>query len=158
MASQSDTIDWESEHRRFEEVAYSRAVREAERAFKGWHRSKIEDAVAECIAKLWSEWHGLVNRGRDPVPLLSGLIKYAVLFCRYDRRTAGRARSYDVYDYRSKMKQQQLSGNGQVSPSDRSDQGNGWIDWAVKARTDDPALLASALEELGLTMEDLASE
>ena len=90
------------------------------------------------------------------MPLLSGLIKYAVLFCRYDRKTAGRARSYDVYDYRSKMKQQQLSGNGQVSPSYRSDRGNGWIDWAVKARTDDPALLASALEELGLTMEDLA--
>ena len=38
--------------------------------------------------------------------------------------------------------------------ADRSDKNNGWIDWAVSARSDDPAQLASALEEWGLSLED----
>ena len=44
MASQSETIDWESEHRRFEEVAYSRAVREADRHSR---------AGIEVRSKMW---------------------------------------------------------------------------------------------------------
>ena len=47
------------------------------------------------------------------------------------------------------MKQQELNGTGEVSPTDRSDKNNGWIDWVVSARSDDPAQLASALEEVG---------
>ena len=96
----------------------------------------------------------LVNRGRNPEPLLNGLIKCAILWVRYDRRIAGRARNIDVTDYRSGMKQQEISGKGEVSPTDRSDKMNGWIDWAVRARSDDPALLASALEEVGLSLEE----
>ena len=52
------------------------------------------------------------------------------------------------------MKQQEINGNGEVSPTDRSDKNNGWIDWTVKAKTDDPAQLASALEEVGLSLEE----
>ena len=52
------------------------------------------------------------------------------------------------------MKQQELNGKGEASPTDRSDKMNGWIDWAVKAKTDDPAQLASALEEVGLSLEE----
>ena len=55
------------------------------------------------------------------------------------------------------MKQQGISGKGMVSPTDRSDKMNGWIDWAVKAKTDDPALLASALEEAGISLEEWVS-
>jgi hypothetical protein len=90
----------------------------------------------------------------SPEPLLNGLIKYAILWVRYDRRLSGRARNIDVMDYRANMKQQQISSKSEVSPTDRGDQMNGWIDWTVKAKTDDPALLASALEEVGLSLED----
>ena len=47
------------------------------------------------------------------------------------------------------MRQQGIGSKGEISPTDRSDKMNGWIDWAVSARSDDPALLASALEEWG---------
>ena len=106
------------------------------------------------MAKMWDQWARLVNRGRNPEPLLNGLIKYALLWVKYDRRIAGRARNIDVTDYRSNMRQQEMNGKGEASPTDRSDRMNGWIDWAVKARTDDPALLASALEEAGITLEE----
>jgi hypothetical protein len=146
------TIQLEQE--RFLALAYTRTLRSAEKAFKSWHRRKRPDAIQECLAKMWDQWIRLVDRGRDPVPLLPGLIKYAILWMRYDRRLGGRARSFDVMDYRACMKQQLLSAKGEVSPSDRSDKGNGWIDWAVSARTDDPAQLALALEEAGVSLRD----
>ena len=144
----------EAAQERFVEVAYPRALKAAHKAFKTWHERKRQDSVQECLAKLWQEWVLLVNRGRNPEPLLNGLIKYAILWVRYDRRIAGRARNIDVTDYRSGMKQQELNGKGEASPTDRSDQMNGWIDWSVKAKTDDPAQLASALEQVGLSLEE----
>jgi len=86
--------------------------------------------------------------------LLGSLIHWAIMWVRYDRKVAGRARSFDVMDYRAGMKQQKLSGKGEASPSDRSDKNNGWINWAVCARSDDPTLLAIALEEVGLSLEE----
>jgi len=139
---------------RFVAVAYPRTLRAAQRAFKSWHERKRQDAVQECLCKLWHEWVCLVNRGRNPEPLLKGLIKFAILWVKYDRRLSGRSRNIDVMDYRAGMKQQEISGKGEVSPTDRSDKNNGWIDWAVSARSDDPAQLASALEEVGLSLEE----
>ena len=139
---------------RFIEVAYPTALRAAQRAFKSWHERKRADAIQECLAKMWDEWIRLVNRGRNPEPLLKGLIKFAILWVKYDRRLSGRSRNIDVMDYRAGMKQQGISGKGEVSPTDRSDKMNGWIDWAVSARSDDPAQLASALEEVGLSLEE----
>ena len=139
---------------RFVEVAYPRTLRAAQRAFKSWHERKRADSIQECVAKLWDEWIRLVNRGRNPEPLLSGLIKFAILWVKYDRRLSGRSRNIDVMDFRAGMKQQELNGKGEASPSDRSDKYNGWIDWAVCARSDDPAQLASALEEVGLSLEE----
>ena len=103
---------------------------------------------------MWDQWIRLVNRGRNPEPLLNGLIKFAILWVKYDRRLGGRARNFDVMDYRAGMKQQGIGSKGEVSPTDRSDSNNGWIDWAVSARSDDPALLASALEEWDLSLEE----
>ena len=139
---------------RFVEVAYPTTVGAAQRAFKSWHEPKRQDAVQECLAKMWDQWVRLVNRGRNPEPLLKGLIKFAILWVKYDRRLSGRSRNIDVMDYRAGMKQQEISGKGEVSPTDRSDKNNGWIDWAVSARSDDPAQLASALEEVGLSLEE----
>ncbi len=144
----------EAAQERFVEVAYARALRVAHKAFKSFHERKRQDSVQECLSKLWDEWIRLVNRGRNPEPLLNGLIKYAILWVRYDRRLSGRSRNIDVTDYRANMKQQQISSKGEVSPTDRSDQMNSWIDWTVKAKIDDPALLASALEEVGLSLEE----
>ena len=139
---------------RFVEVAYPRALKAAHKAFKSWHESKRADAVQECMAKMWDQWVRLVNRKRNPEPLLNGLIKYAILWVRFDRRLSGRSRRIDVMDYRANMKQQELNGKGEACPTDRGDKMNGWIDWAVSARSDDPAQLASALEEAGLALEE----
>jgi hypothetical protein len=139
---------------RFVAVAYPTTMRAAQRAFKSWHERKRPDAIQECLAKMWDQWIRLVNRGRNPEPLLNGLIKYAILWVKYDRRLGGRARNIDVMDYRAGMKQQGIGSKGEVSPTDRSDKNNGWIDWAVSSRSEDPALLASALEQAGLTLED----
>ena len=103
---------------------------------------------------MWDQWVRLVNRKRNPEPLLNGLIKYAILWVRFDRRLSGRSRRIDVMDYRANMKQQELNGKGEACPTDRGDKMNGWIDWAVSARSDDPAQLASALEEAGLALEE----
>ncbi len=138
---------------RFVEVAYPRALKAVHQAFKYWHIKKRQDAVQECLAKMWDQWIRLVNKGRNPEPMLGRLIYWSILWVRYDRRIAGRARNIDVTDFRSGMKQQQISSRGEVSPTDRSDQMNGWINWTVSARADDPALLASSLEEVGLTLE-----
>ena len=71
---------------RFVQVAYPTTMRAAHRAFKSWHERKRQDAVQECMAKMWDQWSRLVNRGRNPEPLLKGLIKYAILWVKYDRR------------------------------------------------------------------------
>ena len=139
---------------RFVEVAYPKTLKAAHKAFKSWHERKRQDAVQECLAKMWDQWIRLVNRGRNPEPLLNGLITFAILWVRYDRRLSGRSRNIDVMDFRAGMKQQELNGKGEASPTDRSDKMNSWIDWTVSARSDDPAQLASALEEVGLSLEE----
>ncbi len=144
----------EAAQERFVDVAYPKTLKAAHKAFKSWHEPKRQDAVQECMAKMWDQWIRLVKRKRNPEPLLNGLIKYAILWVRFDRRLSGRSRNIDVTDYRSHMKQQAISGRGEVNPSDRSDKMNGWIDWTVSARSDDPALLAAELEIAGVSLEE----
>jgi hypothetical protein len=145
-----------AEQRRFMELAYPRALRAARRAFKRWHSRKRDDAIAECLAKVWATWTFNLENGKDPVALLGPNIHFAILFVRYDRKVAGRARSFDVFDYRANMRRQQLDGRGHASPTDRGGRMNAWIDWAVSAG-DDPAKWAEALEAMGMTTEDLAA-
>jgi hypothetical protein len=147
-------INWKVEQDRFMALAYVRCERAARRAFKTWHSRKRDDAIQECVAKAWATWAYNVEKGKDPVALLGPNIYWAVLFVRYDRKVAGRAPHPDVFDYRAKMKRQLLSGQGKASPTDRGEPLNNWIDWAVKAPTDDPAELAEALEAAGLTLDD----
>ena len=142
----------EAEQDRFMRVAYPRTLGAARKAFKGWHERKRDDAIQECLSKMWDSWIRLVDRGGDPEPILHGLIKYAVLWVRYDRRIAGRARMYDVYDFRAGMQAQHLDAQGKASPTDRSDSENSWIDWELESGND-PAAMASALEQAGLTVE-----
>ena len=51
---------------RFVEVAYPRTLKAAHKAFKSWHEPKRQDAVQECMAKMWDQWVRLVNRGKKP--------------------------------------------------------------------------------------------
>jgi hypothetical protein len=144
----------ETEQRRFMTLAYTRCERAARRVFRRWHSRKRDDAIQECLSKMWYQWVCCLGRGKDPAETIGPLIHWAVMHLRFDRRVAGRAPSYDVMDFRARMKRQQLDGEGKASPTDRSDSGNGWIDWHVKARTDDPAELAAALETAGMTTEE----
>ena len=146
-------INWEVEHRRFMDLAYNRTMKAAKRAFWGWHESKIDDSIAECVAKTWDSWSRLLVKGKNPEPMTSALIRFAVLWVRYDRHIAGRARTPDVYDFRSGLRRQQLSGQGQASPSERSSRDNNFTNWWTDTG-DSPVELASALEITGLSLEE----
>ena len=146
----------ESEQQRFMRVAYPYAHRAARRAFRRWHERKRADAEAEFMAKMWDQWKRLLERGKDPEPLLWPLIHWAKQWVRYDRRIAGRAPHPDVYDCRAGLVQHLMDGRGRLRPHDRADRRNGFLSWTGAARTDDPAALVAALEEFGLTTEDLA--
>jgi hypothetical protein len=91
------TLDWKLEQDRFVRVAHKRTLDAARHAFRRWHSRKRDDAVAECSAKMWDSWSRLLIRGRNPEPLLRGLIRFAILWVRYDRRIAGRGTRPDVY-------------------------------------------------------------
>lgn len=146
-----NNLNWETEHERFTANVYPRTMTAAKRAFYGWHPRKKDDAIQECLAKMWDSYSRLLRRGKNPEPMISGLIKFAILWVRYDRRIAGRSRRPDIYDYRAGFTQQQISDQGQANPSDRSDHRNPWINWQVDAG-DDPADLAAALETSGVSL------
>lgn len=152
----SKTNDWRDEQRRFMTIAYDRAERAARRAFKKWHSRKREDAIAEMVAKVWATWRYNLEKGKDPVALLGPNIHFAILWVRYDRKIAGRGRGIDVFDYRANMSRQELDGQGKARPTDRSDAGNGWIDWGL-SQGDDPAELVAAMEAVGLSSSAFAA-
>jgi hypothetical protein len=144
----------ETEQDKFMSLAYTRTVAAARKAFRSWHTRKREDAIQETLTKMWDQWIRLVGRGGNPETIIVGMSHHAVMFVRYDRKVAGRARRPDVFDYRSPLKQQRLDAQGCASPTDRSDAINGWIDWRL-ASGDDPAEVVAALEVTGLTLADL---
>ena len=146
-------IDWNTEHEKFMRIAYARTLTAARKAFRSWPEWKIDDALAETIAKCWDSYSRVLLRGRDPEPLLAGIVRFSVLWTRYDRKVAHRSRTPDVYDYRAGFRRQDLSGQGQATPSERSSRDNGFIEWQTDTG-DDPSELAAALEEHGLTLED----
>ena len=127
----------ESEQDRFMRLAYARTLAAARKAFRSWHDRKKEDAVQETLTKMLDQWLRLVQRGGDPEPIIGGMIRYALMFVRYDRKVAGRARRPDVFDYRSPLKQQHLDAQGYASPSDRSNAKNGWLDWRTASGDDE---------------------
>ena len=85
-------IDWNREHQKFMTV-YTRTLTAARKAFRSWPESKREDAIAETIAKCWDSYSRLLLRGRDPEPLLTGVIRFSVLWTRYDRKVAHRSQN-----------------------------------------------------------------
>ncbi len=122
-------IDWQVAQKRFMDVAYDRALRAAKRAFRGWHSRKCEDAQAEFMGKVWDQWKRLLERGKDPEPLLYPLLHWAKQWCYMDRRISGRPRNLDIQDYRAKMVQHLMDERGTLQPHDRSDRSNGFLDW-----------------------------
>jgi hypothetical protein len=147
-------LDWNVEQRRFLAVAYEPTLRAAERAFKRWPERKRDDGEAEFMGKVWDQWKRLLERGKDPEPLLYPMIHWAKQWVRYDRRIASRPRNIGIEDHRAGMVQHLLDGRGKLEPHDRSARINDYLDWTGAARTDNPAELASALEETGLTLEE----
>jgi hypothetical protein len=143
-------MDLALEQERFVRVAYHRTLEAARKAFRHWHRRKRDDAVAKMMGKMWDQWWRLVARGKNPELMMGTLIKWAILWVRYDRRIAGRARSFDVFDFRAGMGRQNLDAQGRPHPSERSARENGWINWRSVITDDDPAAWAEVKDELGL--------
>jgi hypothetical protein len=146
----------ESEQERFVRVAYPFALRAAQRAFRRWPERKKDDAIQEFLSKLWDSWKRLLDRGRDPEPLLWPLLYWAKKWVYQDRRLSGRPRNLDIQDYRTGIEQHLLTEQGQPRPHDRSARINGFLDWTGQVRTDDPAALVEAMDSLGLTLADLS--
>jgi hypothetical protein len=146
-------IDWETEKQRFTEVAYPFARRAAQRAFRRWPERKQDDATQEFLAKTWDSWKRLLERGRDPEPLLWPLLYWAKKWVYQDRRLSGRPRNIDIQDYRSGMVGHLMDGRGKLKPHDRAARINGFLGWTGQARTDDPAALVEALATAGMTFE-----
>ena len=146
-------IDWENEKQRFTEVAYPFARRAAQRAFKRWPDHKQADAIQEFLAKTWDSWKRLLERGRDPEPLLWPLLYWAKQWVYQDRRLSGRPRNIDIQDFRTGIVQHLLTEQGQPRPHDRSARINGFLNWTGQARTDEPAALVEALETAGMAFE-----
>jgi hypothetical protein len=144
-------LNWDQEQQRFMTVAYPATRKAAKRAFWGWREHKRDDAIQECLAKMWDSWSRLLLRGKNPETMIGSLIKFAILWVKYDRKIAGRARTPDLFDYRSGYKQQQFSDDEQACPSDRADAANGWINWDVQTGANS-ADLAAALETSGITL------
>ena len=69
-----NNLNWQ-QHKRFMTIAYDRTQKAAQRAFSGWHITKQSDSVASCIGKMWDQWFRLLLRGRDPEPMIAGLMK-----------------------------------------------------------------------------------
>jgi hypothetical protein len=145
----------ESEQDRFMRLAYPRTLTAARRAFWSWHPRKKDDAIQECLAKMWDSYSRLLKRGKNPEPMISGLIKFAILWVRYDRRVSitKKAKTPDVFDFRSGFKRQMLSDQGEACPTDRSDPLNGSIDWTFSGG-ENPADVVMALEATGLSLAD----
>jgi hypothetical protein len=144
-------MNWDQEQQRFMTVAYPATQKAARRAFWHWPEHKRVEAIAEATAKMWDSWSRLLLRGKNPETMIGSLIKFALLWVRYDRKIGGRARTPDIFDYRACFKRQQISDQGMANPADRSDPQNPWIDWAVSSG-DDPCALAAALETSGISL------
>lgn len=147
-------INWGAEKERFELVAYPFALRAARRAFRHWHERKRADAEAEFMAKVWDQWKRLLDKGRDPEPLLWPLIHWAKRWVYMDRRLSGRPSNIDIQDFRSGMTQHLMDGRGKLQPHDRAAPINGWLDWSGASHTDDPSALSAALEGAGVTLDE----
>jgi hypothetical protein len=135
------------------QVAYPKTQKAARRAFWHWRSNKRDDAIQECHTKMWDSWSRLLLRGKNPELMIGCLIKYALLWVKYDRRLSiiERSRTPDIYDYRAGYKQQQISDQGEANPTDRADPHNPWIDWHLQAG-DSPCDLAAALEQTGVSL------
>jgi hypothetical protein len=144
-------INWQVEHETYLSHAFPAAQKAALRAFWHWREDKRTEAIQEAHAKMWDQWSRLLLRGKRPETMIGSLIKFAILWVRYDRKLGGRARTPDVFDFRSGFKQQLLGDDGQACPSDRADAANPWINWDVSSG-DSPSDLAAALEETGISL------
>ena len=126
-----NNLNWEQEHKRFMTVAYDRTKKAAKRAFWDGTIANALMPSPSASARCGISGQGSFCRGRNPEPMTSALIKYALLCVRYDRKIGGRARNLDVYDFKATMNRQILSDQGKPAPTERSSAENTWINWHV---------------------------
>jgi hypothetical protein len=74
-------------------------VAAAEFAFRRRRRQEREEAVAEVRAAAWSAWHGLLERGKDPLAVgIWGIAANACRYVRNGRRIGNRHRGRGAMD------------------------------------------------------------
>ena len=77
-------------HQQFE-IALPAIMTAAEFAFRRRRRQDREEAIAEVRAAAWSAWHGLLERGKDPLAVgVWGIANNACRYVRNGRRIGNR--------------------------------------------------------------------
>ena len=91
-------------HEQFE--ALIPKIKEAARfAFRGLNASDRDEAIADVCAAVWSAWHGLIERGKNPLEVgPSGILNFSLRYVKNGRRVgnpgSGRGR-LDLWNHRS---------------------------------------------------------
>jgi hypothetical protein len=73
-------------------------------AFRTFNRSDRDEAIADVCAAVWSSWHGLIKRGKNPLEvgpfgILTNAIRYVKHGRRVGNRGSGRGR-FDLWNHR----------------------------------------------------------
>ena len=93
-----EAMNWEAEHKRFMTIAYPRRPRGQHGGRSGTGEDKRDDAIQECLAKIWDSVEsasssGVKNRSRCSTGSSS---TPALVASTIDRKIAGRPRTPDV--------------------------------------------------------------
>jgi DNA-directed RNA polymerase specialized sigma24 family protein len=131
-----------SAHEQF--VAALPAIRQSARYALRRRRRDREDLLAEAIACAWKAWHGLVDRGRNPVDvgvtaIAAWAARHALKGRRIGNRSGGRG-AMDIFHHRAQKLRsfRVVSFDSNAATSSGSGHAT-WRDWLVADRRVSPA-------------------
>jgi hypothetical protein len=78
-------------------------------AFRRYRPQDRREAILDCHAAMWSAWHGLILKGKNPIDIgVTGIANNAIRYVKHGRRlgntNSGRG-AMDVYTHASKTRE-----------------------------------------------------
>jgi hypothetical protein len=128
--------------------------------FRDWPARSRAEALADARAALWSAWHGLVRRGKDPLQV--GATGIADRCCRYVRsgrkignKNRGRA-CLDVLDHRAQRRLGiAIVSMDEPTGSEAASRSGGWREWLTQRNVATPAQQACFRVDFGRWLAEL---
>ena len=136
------------------DLAYSRTLRRLGKPFAPGTLARKRMQSRKPSRRCGINGSGWCRGVVTPSQFIGGMIYHALMFVRYDRKVAGRARRPDVFDYRSGLKQQRSTVRATPARATGATRRTAGSIWRL-ASGDDPAEVLAALEVTGLTLADL---